>query len=1104
VKPLIDWAVKNWQAMNVVMLGILLLGTYCLVNLRRDFWPDFELYVLNVSVVYPGASPDEIEVGILEKIEEAIRTVDGIEEMTSSAREGVGSVSLELDPDATQADAQRVLTEVTTLIGTIPSFPELAEKPDIRLQTNFVTAIRVAVLGPAIPPVATDPMQLVSTIQDTVFPIPPANVDANEPNSRPATGARDEELKAEAALALRRVAERVRTEILALPSVSVADLAGTPDYQIDIEIPEATLRKYNLSLQGVAEIVRANNVELPGGTLRGRSQEILLRGSDKSTVGEGIEAIPLVSEPGGAVLTVGDLGRVRDEFAVDGTINEVNGRPAVTVSVETTSSDDLIRVSEEVREYVRRERENLPDGYSMVDIQDRSTSVKNRLDMLSKNAWMGLILVFIVLALFLDMQLAWWVMLGIPISLLGACIYMYFGGHTLNMTSMFAFLIALGIVVDDAIVVGENVYAHREMGKSYRQAAVDGATEVMPSIITAVMTTVIAFAPIMYMEGRIKRLTVVLPMCVGAMLLISMFESLTILPSHLSHRRSRFLDALAYLLMPLRPLAWLMHRANASTTRSLTWLIDVVYTPILRLSLRNPAIVLSTLAGMLILSVGVVRSGMVPFLLLPKIDFGFITVQVIYPDGTPVPVTDAATKRLEDAIWRVNERSVSEKLTDDPGGFVKAVQRSVGSSGDQIGVTPASHLGGLFVQLNDIGDRTVSSDDIVRMWREESGRFPGAEAVAFGATPRGPASLPIEMRLMATGDNLEQLDKAIARCKAKLSEYPYVSDIATDTRQGKWEYRIRVRDDAKAMGVSLADVAGTVRASYYGEEVMRLQRGRYEVPLRVRYPREDRNTLVSFDDIRIRGTDRIERPLSEVAEVDVQRGYSEIRRVNQMRSIGVVADVDETRGNAFNVVADLKANFVPEFNKEFPGVRLEWAGQQEQTDETINSLTIGFFFVLGAMFLLLTLQFNSCWQAILVLSIIPFGFIGAILGHIVMDIDLTLFSIFGIVALAGVVVNDSIVLVDFINRRVADGLPLHDAIIDGGRRRFRAVLLTSVTTCAGMIPILLERSKEAQVVSPMATSLTFGLALSTVVVLILAPVMYAVVAQFSRPKVELA
>ena len=1064
MRSIVAWSVKNWQAMNVVMLGILLLGAFSLTQLRRDFWPDFELYNINISVVYPGASPDEIEEGILEKIEESIRNVDGVDEMTSTAREGIGNVMLELDPDTHQNDAQQVLTEVTTLIGQIPSFPELAEKPNIGLQTSFTTAIRVAIMGPE--------------------------------NTGPGEGDGDDTVS-ESALELRRIAEQIRLDVLALPSVSVADLVGSPDYQIDIEIPEETLRKFNLSLSDVADIVRDNNIELPGGTLRSESQEILLRGSDKSSLGVGIAQIPLVTQNDGTVLTVGDLGQVRDEFAIEGTINEINGRPAILISIETTSADDIVLVADQVKAYVQQKRSELPIGYSMMDLRDRSKDVRNRLDMLTNNAISGLILVFFVLALFLEMRLAWWVMLGIPISLLGACIYMYYGGQTLNMTTMFAFLIALGIVVDDAIVVGENIYAHRQMGKSYRLAAIDGTTEVMPSIITAVLTTVIAFAPIMYMEGRIKRLTVVLPLCVGAILLLSMFESLTILPSHLCHRRSRFLDVLSYLLFPLKPLAWLMAKANAATTVFLNWFVERVYSPVLSWSLSNSPIVLSTLVGMMILSAGVVRSGMVPFLLLPKIDFGFVTVRVTYPDGTPIRVTDDATQRLEEAIWTVNQRTIDEGLTVDPDGVVKAVQRTVGSSGDEVGATMTSHVGGVFIQLNDISERSISSEAVVRMWRKEAGKFPGAEAVAFAATPRGPAGSPIEMRLLAAGENLDKLDDAIAMCQTKLAEYAFVTDIATDTLAGKWEYRIKVREDAKSMGVSLADVAGTVRASYYGEEVMRLQRGRHEVPLRVRYPRTERNSLASFDNIRIRGNDQMERPLNEVADVKVEQGYSEIKRIDQMRSISVIADVDETRGNAFNVVADLKANFVDEFKEAFPGIRLEWAGQQEQTDETVNSLVVGFMFVLGAMFLLLTIQFNSCSQAILILTIIPFGIIGAIVGHIVMGLDLTLFSIFGIVALSGVVVNDSIVLVDFINKRVADGLPLREAIIDGGKRRFRAVLLTSVTTCAGMMPILLERSKQAQVVAPMATSLTFGLALSTVVVLVLVPVMYLLTAKLT-------
>ncbi|MEZ6122149.1 MAG: efflux RND transporter permease subunit [Planctomycetaceae bacterium] len=1056
MKNIIRWAVLNPQAMNIIMLGTLVVGAWSMLNLRRDFWPELEVYTIGISVSYPGASPDEIEEGILEKVEEAIHGIDGIDEMTGVAREGLGTVVLELESDVTQNDAQRILAEVNTLIDQIPSLPELAEEPDVRIMSSYTTAIRVAVLGPDDP----DPARAVQ---------------------------------------LRNLAERVRNDILAIPSVSVADFAGAPDFEIDIEIPEHVLRQYNLSLADVAETVRDNNLELPGGTLKSQSQEILLRGSDKREFGEHIASIPLVTEPGGAVLTVGDIATVRDEFVDEDIVNRVNGLPAVVISVETTSSDDLIQVATDIRNFVEDYRHQLPDGFGMVHLRDRSTSVVDRLEMLAKNGWMGLVLVFFTLTLFLEMRLAWWVAMGIPVALLGACIYMLQSGQTLNMTSMFAFLIALGIVVDDAIVVGENIYAHRQMGKSYQQAAIDGATEVMPSVVTSVLTTVIAFMPIMYLEGRIQRMTVVLPLCVSAMLLISLVESVTILPAHLAHRTSLFMDAVTWLLFPLKPLGWLLMKMNAGFSRFLDWFIAAIYVPVLRLSLRNPAIVVSSAAGLLILSIGVIRAGVVPFLLLPKLDFSYITCQIMYPDGTPARITDEATRRLEAAIRRLNQKSIDEGLTTDPEGYIKVVHRTVGQTPDfsRSGPISGSHIGGLLVQLNDLQYRKESTSDIVRQWREEAGRFPGAESVAFGSSPGGPAAMPIEIRLMATSDHLDQLEAAIARCQEKLAEYPYVSDIATDTRPGKWEYRLKVRDDARSMGVSLADLAQTVRSSYYGEEVMRLQRGRHEVQLRVRYPREERRTLASFEKIRVRMDDRLERPLSELADVDVQRGYSEISRVNQMRAIMVVADVDEARGNAFNVVTDLQNTFVPEFKKQFPNVRLKWEGQQEQTTDSVNSLTLGFLIVLGAMFLLLTIQFGSYSQALLILSIIPFGFIGAILGHIIMGFELTLFSIFGLVALAGVVVNDSIVLVDFINRSRGDGLPLHEALLDAGQRRFRAVLLTSVTTVAGMAPILLERSKQSQVVAPMATSLSFGLMTTTVLVLILVPVMYLLTATIS-------
>lgn len=1054
MRSIIQWSVRNAPAMNILMVAVLVVGAWSFMNLRREFFPNYEIESINISVPYPGASPEEVESGILERIEEAVRTVEGIDEMTSIAREGSGSVNLELVSSVDEQDAQRILAEVRSQIDQIPSLPELAEEPDIRQRSSFRSAVRIGVIGPK----------------------------QGSPQAR---------------LALREVAERVRADLLLLPSVTQAELNGVPEYQIDIEISEKTLRKYNLTLPGVAQIVRRENLEIPGGTLRSASQEILLRGAHRREIGEEIAEIPLVTRPDGIVLRVGDLGVVRDEFSDETYISRIDGKPALVISVDATETDDLLQVADEVKAFIAERM--MPEDYQLVIMSDSSEPVRSRLSMLSKNGWMGLCLVFLMLAIFLEMRLAFWVALGIPISLLGAAIFMLYGGHTLNMTTMFAFLIALGIVVDDAIVVGENVFVHRGQGKSLFQAAVDGTYEVMPAVVTSVATTVIAFMPVMYLEGRFQRLAAALPACVAAMLVLSLLESLTILPAHLGHQPGPILRSLSFLLLPFRPVGWLFRKINQSVSRMLDWFIETIYIVVLEWSLRNQVIVLSLGAGLLLISLGIVRSGIVPFLIFPRVDQASLTAEVKYPDGTPAALADEATQRIERAILQVGKEAAEEGLTTHPDSIVLYTHRTVGRGpsggfGGSGALSSGSHVGGVSVRLVPVEDREIWGQEITQRWRKAAGRFPGAESVAFGGRG-GPAGNAIELRLMAGSEHLDELGRAVERVQQKLSEYDSVEDIATDSHPGKWEYQLRIKDTAQAMGVTLADLAGTVRASYYGDEVMRLQRGRHEVQLRVRYPREERESLAGFDEIRVRLEDGDERPLTELADVTIARGPAEISRIDQMRSTVVTADVDEDRGNAFNIVQDLDRNFIPVLLAEFPNVRHRWQGQQEQTTESVNNLTLGFCLALGGMFLLLTIQFRSYAQALLILSIIPFGFIGAILGHVVMGLQLTLFSLFGIVALSGVVVNDSIVLVDFTNRRRLAGMSVHDALVDAGRRRFRPVILTSVTTIAGMLPILLEQSRQAMVVVPMAASLSFGLMLATAIVLILGPTLYSIMAR---------
>ncbi|MFC1597613.1 efflux RND transporter permease subunit [Planctomycetota bacterium] len=1174
MKSFLRWVIQNTPAMNTLMVAIMLVGSVGLIRMHRELFPEFDLEILLVTVPYPGASPEEVEEGICQKIEEAVRSIDGIKKQNSLAREGSGTVVLELESDV--ADVQRVLNEVRSEVDRIPSFPDLAEDPEVKQITLRRAAIRVGVIGPDV---------------DTT--------------------------KAE--VELREVTEGVRDELMQLPSVSQANIIGGRDFQIDIEISEETLRKYGLTLQDVARMVRRQNIELPGGTMRTDSQEVLLRGKNKQLEGPEIAKIPLVTEPSGVVLTVGDLGTVRDEFIDTTAISRINGKPGLVISVDKTANEDLLAIVDDVRRFVDSANTpngyQLKEGYSFETWADMSVMVKDRLNLLTKNGLQGLILVLLGLAVFLELRVAFWVALGIPISMLGACFLLQWGDQTLNMLSMFAFLMALGILVDDAIVIGENIFTHRERGKSPVDAAVDGAHEVLPSVVASVTTTIVAFMPLLFVPGIMGKFIAVMPLAVIAMLAFSLLESTLILPCHLVHTEHRrgdarrglfrrfyhfwqrlplpvtlgllalsvagFLAHLAYpqplpwtveggpwwrlpaaalaygalgpatlvvvlhLVYPLKRVGDLFAWLNVLTAWLMEAFINRVYTPVLRWSIRHAAIVLCTAAALLAVSCG--WASTMKFNFFPDLDSNEIEAKIVYPDGTPSSVTDEATQRLERAIKEVEREYIEEvqadpdRRTDEPVELVTLIHRAVGDvlvtegMGPQVG-SAGSHVGNVAVQLVETSKRKVKSTDIVKKWREKAGDFPGKESLRFGSPEMGPGGAAIEFKLLAPPDKMEAMELAIEECKAELDKYDGVDDIADDSSPGKWEFQLKVKDRAKAMGISLADLAETVRASYYGEEVMRLQRGRHEVKLMVRYPRDERRSLANFDEIRVRTASPVidlirreversaaasgnssrlantggspERPLTELAEVEVRRGYSMISRQEQLRSISITADVDDTpradgsKVNARDIVNEMRKSFVPKLlaNPDYEGVRVLWEGQQEQTKESVTGLMQGLAVALVVMFALLTLKFRSYFQPVLIMVIIPFGAIGAIIGHWVMDLEITIFSLFGLVALTGVVVNDSIVLIDFINRRVRDGVPLREALVRAGGRRFRAVFLTSITTIGALLPLLMEKSFQAQVLIPMATSLCFGLMLTTSLVLLLIPTFYSAYARIAMPE----
>ncbi|MFK7737518.1 MAG: efflux RND transporter permease subunit [Pirellulaceae bacterium] len=1061
---IVRWSISNTPAINVMVVALLVAGFVSFLNMRREVFPEFELEVILVSVPYPGASPEDSEKGVCQPIEEAIRALNGIKRLVSIANEGGGYVIVELNSNI--RDVQKVVTEVKSRVDRISNFPRLAENPEVEQITFRESAIRLAILGPG--------------LTDT-----------------------------ESGIQLREVAEQIRSELLDIETISQAEIQGAREFQVDVELSEDTLRKYGLTLSAVANILRNENIEMPGGQLRADGQEILLRGKNRREVGEEIKELPVITQPNGMVLKIDDIGSVSDEFADSSNINEVNGKPALVVSVDRTSDEDLIEIAQAVHEY--KDAKVMPAGYTLEVWGDTSIDVQDRMRMLRDNGLQGLLFVFVLLALFLEFRLAFWVSLGIPICVLGAGLILLLTGQTLNMLSMFAFLMALGIVVDDAIVVGENIYAHRNMGKDFYRAAVDGTLEVLPSVTTAIFTTIVAFMPFFFVEGVMGKFIAVMPVAIIAMLAISLIEAATALPCHLSHGKKVPLDAEGKPLKKPNPAARALDKASGFCGGGMDWFGDKIYIPTLRFLLKFPLLGVGLGLFLLLSTFALAKVGFVKVNPFPKTDSNQILAQVAFPDGTPARVTGAATKRIERAARRASQMVENEAngvtMTEEelertlesrtPNGPVKLTFRQVGTLTQQgamgsTGGGSGSAVGQVFVELQDSSQRSISSTELINIWRREAGDISGAERVVYDSASVGPGGAPIEFKLLAPAADQAQLEEAVEEVKGMLGKLAGVYDVRDDATPGKTEFQIRVKESAQSMGLSSNDLAETIRNTYYGAEVMRLQRGRHEVKLMVRYPEDERTSLAGFSEIRVRGADGIERPIKELAEVTVTQAYSEINRLNQQRSITITADLDTKEGNQFEISQSLQAALPKLFSEKYPAVSVNWEGQSQQTTESLVSLAVGSGAAMLIMYLLLVVEFRSYFQPFLIMCIIPFGVIGAAWGHVFMGLEITLFSFFGLVALTGIVVNDSIVLVDFINARVRGGMDPNQALLEAGRRRLRPVFLTSLTTIGGLIPMLLETSFQASFLVPMATSIAFGLMLSTLLVLFQVPVFFRI------------
>ncbi|WP_028578027.1 efflux RND transporter permease subunit [Desulfomicrobium escambiense] len=1016
----IAWMASNPVAANLIMLICLVGGFIMSTQIKQEVFPEFESDIVTVTVPYPGASPEEVEKGIVLAIEERVTGLDGVKKVTSSSVEGAGTVTVEA---LAGADVERLAQDVKSEVDRITSFPEDAETPAVVIASNRRQTMSVAVYG-----------------------------------------AMDERV-------LREVAETVRDELLQDPEITQVDLSGVRDLEIAVEISEAKLRAHGLTLRQVADIIGRSALELPGGSVKTDQGEILVRVKDRRDLGTEFASLPIVTTPEGSVVRLEDLGTVTDGFEDTDLYARYNNQPAVLLNIYRVGDQTPISVSDAVRRHMERLERMLPPGVHLAKRNDSSDVFRQRMDLLTRNGIMGLALVFLLLALFLEIRLAFWVSMGIPVSIMGSFLVLPAFGVSFNMVSMFAFIITLGIVVDDAIVVGENVYQHKERGLPYLKAATAGARNVVVPVTFSVLTNVVAFLPMFFVPGTMGKIFWAVPAVVVSVFLISLVESLFVLPAHLGHQKAGGKSWFSFLL-----------KAQARFSAGFLNVVRTVVSPLLlwtiRLRYLTLAVALAVLAG----TVGYVASGRMGMVMFPRVESDFAYVEVAMPFGAPVARTEAAIDRMV---------RVARELAEENGG--EALVEGIYS---QVGTSNGGHEGSVRVFLTPPEERPLGTAEFTRRWRERVGPIAGAEYVKFESDRGGPgsgAALTVELSHRST-DILERAGQELAQA---LTKYAQVSDIDDGFSAGKVQLDVRIRPEGRSLGLTSQDVARQTRAAFFGAEALRQQRGRNEVKVMVRLPKVQRVSLQNIEDFLVRTPAGTDVPLREVADVATGRSYTSIDRRNGRRVISVTADVNPP-SEAAGIQEVLKDTYLPQLRDRYQGLEFSFEGQQADIQDGVKALLFGLGMANLCIFALLAVPLKSYVQPLIIMSSIPFGIVGAVFGHLLMGYSLSLVSLFGIVALTGVVVNDSLVLIDCANGKRRLGEAALSSIHGAAVERFRPILLTTVTTFGGLAPMIWETSRQARFLIPMALSLGFGIVFATFITLGIVPSLYMVLEDIKR------
>ncbi|MGH7821964.1 MAG: efflux RND transporter permease subunit [Candidatus Binatia bacterium] len=1025
----VSWMAQNPVAANLLMVVILVGGLIAMTRVKVETFPEFEVDVVTVEVPYPGASPEEVEKGILLAIEEEVLGLDGVDRVTARAFEGRGLVMVEL---LLGTDRNKALQDIKNGVDRLTSFPEEAERPVVSLISTRQQVLSLVVYG-----------------------------DLGERT-------------------LRALAEQVRDEMLQDPRITMIELYGVPPPEISIEVPQAKLRAHDLTLESIADLVRRSSLELPGGGVKTSGGEVLLRTQERRDYGREFADVRLLSTPDGAEVKVGEIATIADGFADTEQHTFYDGKPAIRIDVFRVGDQTPMGVAHAAKENVERIRNKLPEGAGLAIWLDMSEFLQDRISLLTRNAFFGLVLVVLVLGLLLEPRLAGWVTMGIPVSICGAFLLMPLFDVSINMVSLMAFILTIGIVVDDAIVIGESVYEERKHGAEPMDAAIRGARLVGMPVVFSVLTNMVTFVPLLLMPGPIGKIFMVVPIVVITIFSFSLIESLFILPAHLGHLGP----------MPQAGLLARLERIQDRFATAVERFHDERYGPVLRASLQHRYLTTAIGATILILTIGYVAGGRIDFSFMPRIDSDVVMGSVVLPYGSPVEETERIQERmLAEARAIISERGGERVL--------RGISSWIGTPAQGLGPQPnvpaltGGHLGTVAAYFVPTDQRPFTASEFAREWRTRLGEIAGIESLTFIYSTGPTGGSPIDVEL--SHPDRRMLEAAGQRLAGELATYAGVSDIDDGVLLGKPQLDFRLTPAGRSAGLTAAELARQVRNAFYGAEALRQQRGRDEMKVMVRFPRADRKSVWNVEELILRAPDGGEIPLAEAATVERGRAYTEIRRANGRRVINVTADVDDQVGNAAKILEDTKTRVLPELSREFPGVRFGFEGEQRERARAMRGLGVGFILALIAIFALIAMPFRSYVQPLIIMTAIPFGIVGAVVGHVIMGYELSTISMMGIVALSGVVVNDSLVLIDAANQRRAEGMSAFEAIDSAALRRFRPILLTSATTFVGLVPMLLEPSMQARFLIPMAISLAFGILFSTALVLLIVPSLYLIV-----------